>query len=117
MNPHSFGTQGKRTRGEHYEDSTREACHDNTRHLSQGQGRQAALETTSEQYIAQQQRIDNDEVLQDTAHFARRVRTRLGLTQLEFSERIDASPGPIRNREQCKRTSGRYRQGPAQGAG
>ena len=61
------------------------------------------LEATSEQDIAQQQRIDNDEALQDAARFARRVRKRLGLTQLEFSERIDVSLDTIRNWEQGKR--------------
>jgi len=61
------------------------------------------LDTTSEQDIAQQQRIDNDEALQDAARFARRVRKRLGLTQLEFSERIDVSLDTIRNWEQGKR--------------
>ena len=61
------------------------------------------LDTTSEQDIAQQQRIDNDEAMQDAARFARRVRKRLGLTQLEFSERIDVSLDTIRNWEQGKR--------------
>jgi len=61
------------------------------------------LEETSEQDIDQQQRIDNDEALQDAARFARRVRKRLGLTQLEFSERIDVSLDTIRNWEQGKR--------------
>jgi len=58
------------------------------------------LDTTSEQDIAQQQRIDNDEALQDAARFARRVRKRLGLTQLEFSERIlfPSTPSATGNR-------------------
>lgn len=41
--------------------------------------------------------------MQDAARFARRVRKRLGLTQLEFSERIDVSLDTIRNWEQGKR--------------
>ena len=41
--------------------------------------------------------------MQDTAKFARRVRERLGLTQLEFSHRIDVSLDTIRNWEQGKR--------------
>lgn len=45
----------------------------------------------------------NDEALQDAARFTRRVRKRLGLTQLEFSERIDVSLDTIRNWEQGKR--------------
>jgi putative transcriptional regulator len=36
-------------------------------------------------------------------HLARRVRKRLGLTQLEFSQRIDVSLDTIRNWEQGKR--------------
>lgn len=61
------------------------------------------LETASEQDIAQQQRIDNDDAMQDAARFARHVRKRLGLTQLEFSKRIDVSLDTIRNWEQGKR--------------
>jgi putative transcriptional regulator len=41
--------------------------------------------------------------LLDAAKFARRVRKRLGLTQLEFSNRIDVSLDTIRNWEQGKR--------------
>lgn len=61
------------------------------------------LDETTEQDIAQHQRIDDDEAMQDAARFARRVRKRLGLTQLEFSERIDVSLDTIRNWEQGKR--------------
>lgn len=64
----------------------------------------AAPESASlEQDIAQQQRIDNEDAMQDAARFARRVRKRPGLTQLEFSERIDVSLDTIRNWEQGKR--------------
>ena len=37
------------------------------------------------------------------ARFARRVRRRLGLTQVEFARRIDVSPETVRNWEQGKR--------------
>jgi putative transcriptional regulator len=40
----------------------------------------------------------------DAAAFAQRVRKRLGLTQLEFSRRIDVSLDTIRNWEQGKRS-------------
>ena len=40
----------------------------------------------------------------DAAKFARRVRRRLGLSQAEFSERIDVSLETIRNWEQGKRS-------------
>jgi putative transcriptional regulator len=41
--------------------------------------------------------------MQDAAKFARRVRRRLRLSQLEFSHRIDVSLETIRNWEQGKR--------------
>ena len=41
--------------------------------------------------------------MQDAAKFARRVRKRLGLTQIEFSQRISVSVDTIRNWEQGKR--------------
>ena len=41
--------------------------------------------------------------MQDAAKFTRRVRRRLGLSQLEFSQRIDVSLETIRNWEQGKR--------------
>jgi putative transcriptional regulator len=41
--------------------------------------------------------------MQDAAKFARRVRRRLGLSQAEFSHRIDVSIDTIRNWKQGKR--------------
>ena len=61
------------------------------------------LDETTEQDIARQQLADDAESMQDAARFARRVRKRLGLTQLEFSQRIDVSLDTIRNWEQGKR--------------
>jgi putative transcriptional regulator len=61
------------------------------------------LEATTEQDIVAQQKADDVEALLDAATFARRVRKRLGLTQLEFSNRIDVSLETIRNWEQGKR--------------
>ena len=40
----------------------------------------------------------------DGAKFARRVRRRVGMTQFEFSQRIDVSIETIRNWEQGKRS-------------
>jgi len=62
------------------------------------------VDATTEQEIAQQQAADDAEVLQDAARFARRVRMRLGLSQAEFSQRIDVSLETIRNWEQGKRS-------------
>ena len=61
------------------------------------------LDTTTEADISVQQKADDAEAMQDAAKFARRVRKRLGLTQLEFSQRIDVSLDTIRNWEQGKR--------------
>jgi putative transcriptional regulator len=61
------------------------------------------LDKTTEQDITVQQHADDMEAMQDAARFARRVRRRLGLTQLEFSQRIDVSLDTIRNWEQGKR--------------
>jgi putative transcriptional regulator len=62
------------------------------------------LDGTSEGDIAAQQREDDAAALQDSAKFARRVRKRLGLTQEEFSARIEVPVNTIRNWEQGKRS-------------
>ena len=62
------------------------------------------LERTSERDIALQQRQDNAEAMRDIARFARRVRRRLGLTQVEFARRINVPHETIRNWEQGKRS-------------
>jgi len=61
------------------------------------------LDATTDADILMQQKTDDAGALQDAAKFARRVRKRLGLTQLEFSQRIDVSLDTIRNWEQGKR--------------
>ena len=43
------------------------------------------------------------EAMRDMARYARRVRKRLGLTQVEFARRIDVPHETIRNWEQGKR--------------
>ena len=62
------------------------------------------LEGTSEADLKAQQKIDDAAAAHDAALFAQRVRKRLGLTQLEFSRRIDVSLETIRNWEQGKRS-------------
>ena len=62
------------------------------------------LERTSEADLKAQQKIDDVAAAHDAALFAQRVRKRLGLTQLEFSRRIDVSLDTIRNWEQGKRS-------------
>lgn len=62
----------------------------------------ARVDATTEEDIATHQAVDEAEALQDAAKFARRVRKRLGLSQSEFSHRIDVSLDTIRNWEQGK---------------
>ncbi len=71
--------------------------------LTEGRLDISRLDTTSERDIALQIAADDVEVMQDIARFTRRIRKRLGLTQLEFSHRIDVSLETIRNWEQGKR--------------
>jgi len=71
--------------------------------LPRGRVNKKRLDATSEKDIALQMAKDDEEAMQDAAKFARRVRRRLGLSQLEFSRRIDVSLETIRNWEQGKR--------------
>ena len=61
------------------------------------------LDATTDNDIALQQSADDAIAMQDAARFSRRVRQRLGLTQMEFSKRIDVPIETIRNWEQGKR--------------
>jgi putative transcriptional regulator len=61
------------------------------------------VDATTEEEIARQKSADDKEAMQDAARYARRVRKRLGLTQIEFSLRIGVSVDTIRNWEQGKR--------------
>lgn len=71
--------------------------------LAKGRIDPARVDATTEKDITLQQAVDEAEAMQDAAKFARRVRKRLGLSQAEFSERIDVSLETIRNWEQGKR--------------
>jgi putative transcriptional regulator len=71
--------------------------------LPKGRINKARLDATTERNIVGQKASDDAEAMQDTAKFTRRVRKRLGLSQLEFSHRIDVSLETIRNWEQGKR--------------
>src|SRR5262245_18490134 len=61
------------------------------------------LDATTEEDIDAQIQEDDLEAMNDAAKFARRVRARLGMTQLEFSNCIEVSLETIRNWEQGKR--------------
>ena len=61
------------------------------------------VDATTEVELVAQQADDDVQARQDAAKFARRVRKRLGLSQTEFSVRIEVSVDTIRNWEQGKR--------------
>lgn len=71
--------------------------------FAKGRVNHEKLDRTTEEALAAQQAEDDAEAMQDAAKFARRVRRRLGLTQAEFSQRIEVSIDTIRNWEQGKR--------------
>lgn len=72
--------------------------------LPEGRVNVRKLDATTERDIIQQQQADDALAMLDAAKFARRVRKRLGLTQREFSQRIEVSLDTIRNWEQGKRS-------------
>ena len=63
----------------------------------------AVVDGTTETEIALQQQDDDAEAMQDMARYARRIRRRLGLSQVELARRIDVPHETIRNWEQGKR--------------
>ena len=75
----------------------------NPQGLPHGRVDHHALDETTEEDIARQADDDDAEALRDMGRFARRVRRRLGLTQVEFARRIDVPHETIRNWEQGKR--------------
>ena len=71
--------------------------------LPKGRVSRSRLDATTEEDINRHQKKDERDAMLDAAKFTRRVRKRLGLTQIEFSHRIDVSLDTIRNWEQGKR--------------
>ncbi len=71
--------------------------------LPEGRIDPMVVDATGEADIALQIQEDDAEAMQDMARYARRVRRRLGLTQLELARRIDVPHETIRNWEQGKR--------------
>ena len=76
---------------------------DDPQSLPEGRINHAVLDGTTETDLALQQQQDDAEAMRDMAQYARRVRKRLGLTQVEFARRIDVPHETIRNWEQGKR--------------
>ena len=63
----------------------------------------ARVDATTENDIRAQQAADEAAAMQDAAKFVRRVRKRLGLSQAEFSQRIDVPLDTVRSWEQGTR--------------
>jgi len=61
------------------------------------------VDATTEAAVAKPQADDGPNGRLDSAKFARRIRRRLGFSQVEFAKRIDVSLDTIRNWEQGKR--------------
>jgi putative transcriptional regulator len=72
--------------------------------LTVGRIDMARVDATTDADISNHQAIDEVDAMLDAAKFARRVRRRLGLTQVEFSDRLGISLDTIRNWEQGKRS-------------
>jgi putative transcriptional regulator len=62
------------------------------------------LDATTERLIKFHQHQDDAEAIIDAAKYAKRVREQMGLSQQEFSNRIEVSLETIRNWEQGKRS-------------
>ena len=73
------------------------------RSLPEGRIDPSAVDNATENDLALQQQQDDAEAMRDMARYARRVRRRLGLTQVEFARRIDVPADTVRNWEQGKR--------------
>ncbi|GAB6051164.1 hypothetical protein JCM16106_20200 [Hydrogenophilus islandicus] len=64
---------------------------------------EARVDATTDEEIARQIAEDEREALQEAARYARRIRSRLGLSQVEFSRCINVSLDTVRKWEQGKR--------------
>lgn len=76
---------------------------DDMKSLPEGRVDHAVLDSATESDLALQQQHDDAEAMLDMARYARRVRRRLGLTQVELARRIHVPHETIRNWEQGKR--------------
>ena len=72
--------------------------------MASGRIDEARVDATTEEDIARHITEDEAEAMQDAARYARRIRSRLGLSQAEFSRRINVSLETVRNWEQGKRS-------------
>jgi putative transcriptional regulator len=67
------------------------------------------IDATTEEEIAAQIALDDAEAVRDAAVYARRVRRKVGLSQVAFAKRIGVPVDTVRNWEQGRRAP----QGPA----
>ena len=65
---------------------------------------EARVDATTEADIARHIAEDETQAKQDAAQYAKRIRNRLGMSQAEFSRRINVSLETVRNWEQGKRS-------------
>ena len=63
----------------------------------------STFDATTEEEIAAQIAEDDAEAMRDAAAYARRVRRRVGLSQVAFAQRIGVPVDTVRNWEQGKR--------------
>lgn len=71
--------------------------------LPEGRIDPVVVDATTEAEITAERKDDDAEAMQDMARYARRIRRRLGLSQMELARRIDVPHETIRNWEQGKR--------------
>jgi putative transcriptional regulator len=72
--------------------------------MTLGRVDEARVDATTEADIARHIAEDEAHAMQDAAPYARRIRSRLGLSQAEFSRRINGSLETVRNWEQGQRS-------------
>ena len=75
----------------------------NTDFLQIGRVNLVRVDKTTDKEIALQQAIDNAETMEEMTKFVRRVRSRLGVSRVEFSWLINVSVDTVSNWEHSKR--------------
>lgn len=86
-----------------------EILHDGSERPFASQVDWSRIDATTEQEIAAQVAEDDAEAMRDAGAYARRVRRKIGLSQVAFAKRIGVPVDTVRNWEQGRRAP----QGPA----
>ena len=86
-----------------------EVLRDGSERPSASQVDWSRIDATTEEEIAAQIALDDAEAVRDAAVYARRVRHKVGLSQVAFAKRIGVPVDTVRNWEQGRRAP----QGPA----